>query len=135
MSLLLILHDLLKNLLLSKIYGKIVGESSFFTFNTCLFCLFCMIFLRIYFYQKFMEKLLVKVLLKGKKKKKSVYIFCSLSWSSLSLIRCSYFNKKLRHTKLLHTTAPGYKGWRKNSLRNIFVSDRDPQWFFFIILP
>ena len=21
-----------------------------------------------------------------------------------------YFNKKLRHTKLLHTTAPGYKG-------------------------
>ena len=22
----------------------------------------------------------------------------------------TYFNKKLRHTKLLHTTAPGYKG-------------------------
>ena len=22
----------------------------------------------------------------------------------------SYFNKKLRHTKLLHTAAPGYKG-------------------------
>ena len=50
----------------------------------------------------------------------------------------SYFNKKLRHTKLIHTTAPGYKGWRKKSLkegRNIFLSDHEPQRFFFIILP
>ena len=96
------MDDLLKNFLLPKIYGKIVGESSF----------------------------------KAMKKKKSVYIFCSLSWSSLSLIRYSHFNKKLRHTRLLRTTALGYKGWRKNSLRerrNIFVSDDDPQRFSFII--
>ena len=49
----------------------------------------------------------------------------------------SYFKHMLRHTKLLHTTAPGYKGWRKKSLRerrNIFLSDRDPQRFSFIIL-
>ena len=50
----------------------------------------------------------------------------------------SYFNEKLRYTKLLHTTAPGYKGWRKNSLRegrNIFLSDHDLRRFFSIILP
>ena len=44
----------------------------------------------------------------------------------------------LRHTKLLHTTAPGYKGRRKKSLRerwNVSLSDRDPQRFSFIILP
>ena len=50
----------------------------------------------------------------------------------------SYFNNKLRHTKVLHTTAPGYKGWREKSLRefrNISLSDHDSQRFYFIILP
>ena len=59
-----------------------------------------------------------------------MYIFCFLSWSSLSLVEGSYFNKKLRkdflllssyiaslrHNNLLHTTAPGYKGSRFCSL-------------------
>ena len=45
-----------------------------------------------------------------------MYIFCSLSSSSLSLIQCLYFNKKLHHTKLLHTTAPGCTRWRKIGL-------------------
>ena len=88
------------------------GPWEFFIFNTYFFYFFCMIFLRISFCEKFMEKLWVKVLLK-RKKKKSVYIFCSLSWNSLSLIQCSYFNKTLCHNKLLHNSAPGYKGWKK----------------------
>ena len=59
----LILHDLLKNFLLLKIYEKSLSESSF------------------------------------KMQKKNVYIFSSVSWGSLSLIRGSYFNKKLRKDK------------------------------------
>ena len=67
--------------------------------------------------------------------KKFVDKFCS-PFFVLSIT--SYLNKKLGHTKLLHTTALGYKGWRKNSLyerRNIFVSDHEPQRFFVIVLP
>ena len=48
-----------------------------------------------------------------------MYILCSLSWSSLSLIRCSCFNKKLRHNKLLQATTPGYKGQRKEWLKGV----------------
>ena len=49
--------------------------------------------------------MLLKV--QGQFSKKFVDKFCS-PFFVLSVI--SYFNKKLRHAKLLHTTAPGYKG-------------------------
>ena len=45
----------------------------------------------------------------------------------------SYFNKQVGHTKLQHTTAPGYKCWRKKSFRerrNIFLSDHDPFLYY-----
>ena len=34
-----------------------------------------------------------------------VYIFCSLSWNSLSLMRGSYFNKKLQQVPILVITS------------------------------
>ena len=39
--------------------------------------------------------------------KKFMDKFCS---PFFELLITTYFKKKLRHTKLLHTTAPGYKG-------------------------
>ena len=51
------------------------GPWEFFIFNTYFFYFFCMIFLRISFCEKFMEKLWVKVLLERKKKKRNLCIF------------------------------------------------------------
>ena len=51
-----------------------------------------------------MKKFEVKVLLKCKNKKKFVHIFCSLSWSSLILIRGSYLNKKLPNPNLVNAS-------------------------------
>ena len=71
---------------------------SFFTLNIDLFYLYCMIFFKTFLLLKIYKKTLGEISLK-RKNKRNFSICFSLSWSSLSLIRGSYFNKNLRKGK------------------------------------
>ena len=105
LSLLFILHDPLKNFLLLKIYEKNIGESSF----------------------------------KIKKNKRNLSIFfvpyhgVLYPWYDVPILTRSYVT--ISCYTLLHQTTrwEGQNSFRE--LRNIFVSDCDPQRFSFIKLP